>query len=197
MGSLLRLIPSLHLPAELSLSFPTLEPAQNASSQPVRDFQSAHTSPSPALPPFPSSAPFPFCLFRNCPGEARNGSRPKWGFCHRGETAGKTKLCLQNRLGAAGWGDRSILEGREWGELGSCRSSGSVLPQTQRGRNWEGLNVELNQSLVTGSIQAAQLEGEVIKIHFREKKKLGFLQDLTQSKAVIFFKPGKQVNPQH
>lgn len=46
--------------------------------------------------------------------------------------------------------------------------------------------MELNQSLVTGSIQAAQLEGEVIKIHFREKKKLGFLQDLAQSKAVIF-----------
>lgn len=151
MGSLLRLIPSLHLPAELSLSFPTLEPAQNASSQPVRDFQSAHTSPSPALPPFPSSAPFPFCLFRNCPWGSKKWLQAKMGILPQRGNGWKNQIvppkspgCCwlggQEHFGGQGMGRAWILQilrvcaapNPAWEELGRFKCGAESIP-----RDWE------------------------------------------------------------
>lgn len=116
-----------------------------------------------SFPPQPFSPPVYSGII---PGVAREGSSPKWGFCHRGKTAGKTNCASKIPwvLQAGGTGALLGCGGAFW-RAGNGESTepaapdpeGLSCPRAQRGRNLGRFKCGA-ESLVTGNIQAAHHE---------------------------------------
>lgn len=111
-------------------------------------FQSRETSHSPFSPSVSLLSPFPPAYSGIIPVGARDSSSPKWSFCCRGKTAGKTDCASEIPWVVLAEGPGALVArgGAFWraGNGGSTvpaawscsRSRGSVLPQ---GPAWEEL----------------------------------------------------------
>lgn len=132
-------------------------------------FQSRETSHSPFSPSVSLLSPFPPVYSGIIPVAARDGSSPKWGFCCRGKTAGKTDCASEIPWGVLAEGPGALVArgGAFWraGNGGApCLQPGAApdpeglsCPRAQRGRNLGRFQCAA-ESRVTGSIQASQLE---------------------------------------
>lgn len=134
-------------------------------------FQSTETSLSPFSPSVPLLSPFfPPCLFRNHPWGGKRRLQPQMGLLPQRENCWKNPLVPQKSLGLReqepSWPMVVLFGGQGMGRT-APDPEGLSCPRAQHGRNGENSNVELNPS---GSIQAAQLKGEMMKIHFREQE---------------------------